>query len=253
MINTLSGIMPFTLMGFLLAGMLCFLQWLHGMSVAWYGMVFFAAGVCVSVLLWCWQLFSVQDSPLRHRKLSTAIWLSALLAFAFSMTFIMIFMYYWLNEDGHVHGASSSSGSVAVGQDRLGQSGVAAIFVDVQLKGYRLPITAVMQKSSLSVQSDRSQPVMINVTNRSNQPITLRFLAKIAPSEAKPFVHYAPMHHEQMITIAANATQAITHTLTLSESLPLALQPFSVTHFLMGPDDGSAWKKMQGDLTLING
>ena len=253
MINTLSGLLPFTLMGFLFASMLFFLQWLHGVLYAWYGLIFFASGFLLCAIMWLCKLYAVADSPLRHRKLNAAMWLGALLAFAFSMTFIMIFMYYWLNEDGHVHGASASSRTVALNDDQIGSAGVATVFADVHLKGYRLPVRVAMNYNRYNVAANQPQTVAIQVDNLSDRTIKLRFLAKVAPSEAKAYLSYMPLHHEQTLTLAPNASQLVQYPLTLSDRLPLALQPFSLSHFLIGPDAGTAWQKMQGDIQLING
>jgi len=243
---------PIALLICLCAWMLCFLQWLHGAQMAWYGVVIFGVGVGLIIVLWILSLTSVHASAQKSRKLSVAFRLMGLLAFAFSMTFIMIFMYHWLNEDGHVHGASSGGGEISLGEGVLGRRGQAEVFTAVHIKGYKLPIKAQLSAERLLLTANQKKTLTVILTNRSDQEIEVRVAAKVAPSAVKSRVHYSLMHDEANIVLQPGETRRVSNDLMVGADFPEALQPFVMEHFIFGPDDPSAWLKMQGPIQLIH-
>ena len=247
----MDGVVPVTLLIFLLAFMLCFLQWLHGVSLAWYGMLLFMVGGGVTAATWLAALVLSQHSERAQRKLVIALRLIGLLSFAFSMTFIMIFMYHWLNEDGHVHGASASSGQVQLGPGVIGASGRALVFTDVQMKGYRLPLLATLRTQRVELSSNQKQAIVIDLLNQSDQPLPIRLTAKVTPGAAKAHLSYPLLHHEHTLVLPPGSKRALAYDVQIDSDFPDALQPFSLMHFVFGDDDPSAWQKMQAPLTLM--
>ena len=118
----------------------------------------------------------------RLQKQKIAVQLTMLLAFAFSMTFIMIFMYHWLNEDGHVHGASGGAGTMSQTGLSIGPSGHATVFSEVHMRGYRLPVTVNVDHGRLELTADQTQSIVLTLKNHSALPVALRLSAKVAVS-----------------------------------------------------------------------
>lgn len=245
-----SGLLPVVLQLLLLATILSLLQWLHGVQWAFYSSLGCLSAMLSCVAIWFATLVVGQHSAQERWKCKVALRLSALLAFAFSMTFIMIFMYYWLNEDGHVHGATGGTATVVEGERVVGPGGDVQVFTDVHVRGYKLPVSVQLSQSRLLLSSGHKRSLTLTLVNESSQALPLRLAAKLAPSTAKPFVHYALLHQDQTLILEPQQTREITFDLDVDAVLPQALQPFTLAHFVFGADDHSAWKKMQGPLTL---
>ena len=245
-----SGLLPVALQLLLLATILSVLQWLHGVQWALYSSWFFFVAMLACVGVWLATLVVGEHSADERWKCTVALRLALLLAFAFSMTFIMIFMYYWLNEDGHVHGATGGASTIAEGERVVGPGGDVQVFTDVHVRGYKLPLKVQLSQTRLLLSSGHKQSLTLTLVNESSQSLPLRLSAKLAPSTAKPFVHYALLHHDQTLILAPLQTREITFELDVDAILPQALQPFTLAHFVFGADDQSAWEKMQRPLTL---
>ncbi len=248
----MNGQLPIILMLFLFAWMLSFLQWLHGVGIFGYGVIVFGVGVLGSLGYWLFDLCHANVDGIGLRKRNVAIKLLLLLFFAFSMTFIMMFMYYWLNEDGHVHGASGGGGHVIASDAGIGSHGHALVFSDVHLKGYLLPVSATIGNKQLTVSANVPNSVVLTLVNRSDIPVYLRVSAKASPSQVKHLVDYSLLYHDQHLLLAPKETKKLVTEITIGHDFPIELEPFSLDHFVFGLDDPSAWKKMQGPIQLIS-
>lgn len=247
----MSAALPMTLLAFLLAWMLSFLQWLHGYSGFAYGVIFFGAGVLASLGAWLFVLSQGDIHGARLAKRQVALKLILLLIFAFSMTFIMMFMYYWLNDEGHVHGASSGS-SIHVSSDAvIGDHGRVQLFTAVHLKGYLLPVSAVLNHKQMSLAPGVSQMVTLTLQNQSSAPVALRMITKASPAAVKNYIQYQWLHQDQTLLLAPNEKKQLQSEVSVNKNFPSDLQPCGLTHFIFGADDVSAWQKMQGPIQLI--
>ena len=244
----MTGFLPTLLQIALLGWILSLLQWLHGVAFAWYGMLVFGLGAFITLSFWLGSLVTAQSSVQTLHKRGVALKLSLLLLFAFSMTFIMIFMYHWLNEDGHVHGASGGHGELTTSGRGIGAHGVATVFADVHLRGYRLPVKVQISEHKLELKANQPKIVVLKLVNQADHPIKLRLSARVAPGSAKHLLDYALLHHDMLVTLEAGQSQSIDHALLVSAGFPVELQPLTLTHFVFGQDDASAWEKMQAPL-----
>ena len=244
----MSAMLPVALLFASLGWILSLLQWLHGSQFAGYLMLLFGIAVVLTIVLWLRLLLESETTVAVLRKRSVALRLSLLLAFAFSMTFIMIFMYHWLNEDGHVHGASAGGADVAQSGKTVGQSGVVTVFSDVHVRGYRLPLKASLNHTRFDLLANKPQSLVLTVTNTAAKPLPLRLAAKAAPTGVKSLLHYPLLHHDYTFTLLPGESKQFDYTLSIAADFPLELQPFTLTHFVFGQDDVSAWQKMQAPL-----
>ena len=244
----MTGLLPTILQVTLLGLILSLLQWLHGVVIAWYAMLVFGLGVLATVCCWLVSLISVHASLRAEHKRAVALKLSLLLIFAFSMTFIMIFMYHWLNEDGHVHGASASQGGLSTSGLTIGTKGIATVYSDVHLRGYRLPIQVQLNHHQLELMANKPKIMVLKLVNQADHPVNLRLAAKLAPGAAKHMLDYALLHHDELVTLGTGETKVIDHAIRVNADFPVELQPLTLTHFVFGQDDPSAWEKMQGPL-----
>ncbi|MEC8882293.1 MAG: hypothetical protein VX737_03340 [Pseudomonadota bacterium] len=248
----MNGQLPIILILFLCALMLSFLQWLHGVGIFGYGVLIFGVGVLVSIGYWLFDLCHVKVNDTGLRKRNVAIKLSLFLLFAFSMTFIMMFMYHWLNEDGHVHGASGGGGHVAASDTGIGQHGHAVVFSNVHLRGYLLPVSVTVGHKQLKVSAKVPSSVVLTFVNRSDMPVYLRVSAKSSPSQVKHFVNYSLLYDDKILQLAPKETKELVTEIAIGHDFPIELEPFSLDHFVFGLDHPSAWKKMQGSIQLIS-
>lgn len=248
----MNGKLPIILILFVFGLMLSFLQWLHGVGVFGYGVLAFGIGVLVSVGCWLFDLCHANINGIGLRKRNVAIQLLLFLLFAFSMTFIMMFMYYWLNEDGHVHGASGGGGHAITSEVGIGHHGHAVVFSNVNLRGYLLPVSVTVGNKQLKVSADVPNSVVLTFVNRSDMPIYLRVSAKASPAQVKHFVNYPLLYEDRFFELAPKETRDLITEIKIGHDFPIELEPFSLDHFIFGMDDPSAWKKMQGSIQLIS-
>ena len=168
------------------------------------------------------------------------------------MTFIMMIMYHWLNEDGHVHGASSGGGHVSTGGLTVATNGQIQIFTNVHLKGYLLPVSAFVNQKKIEISQDVPHAISLTLKNHSDRSVDVRISAKASPSQVKSYVDYSLLHGDMDLTLAPGESRNLVNEVKVSRDFPSNLEPFSMDHFVFGRDDVSAWRKMQGPVKLIS-
>ena len=244
-------ILPTVLLLFTVLWILCLLQWLHGVLLAVYGLWLFGIAAVACVVYWIVQLQCGKLSAQQQDKQWVAWRLILLLLFAFSMTFIMIVLYRWMNTDGHVHGASSTSGEQLVGSGAIGPDGQVEVFLGVHQHGYQLPIVVQLISPQMMLFAGRTATIALSLENKSNEVVRLRLFARVTPGVIKKQVHYNLLYTDQTLVLAPNVQQTLKFPVIIDADFPSVYQPFTLTHFVFGVDDAQAWQKMQGPIQLI--
>ena len=249
---TWQGVVPFLqALSFLLV-MVGFVQVLHHHPL---GMVVLLAGVMLFFMffsMWVWSLLVMLVEPAqdaraslqRAEKLQWAIRLVIFWMLAFSSSFALIPLYYWLNgSGGHVHGAMTVTQDL---QDKLVASDdLVAVYLRGQVGTDSTPLTLSIEPDVLRLTPGSSAPVNIKIVNESNDKQVYRMVAKTAPDTARHYFSFDYMDEPKDIVIAPKGSVELKPTLTLAKAIPHALGDMSLMLFLFSDKVDNAWKKMQ--------
>ena len=249
---TWQGVIPFLqALSFLLV-IIGFAQVLHQQP---FGLVILFAGVMLFFVffsLWVWSLLVTLIAPAddaqaalkREQKLQWAIRLGVFWMLAFSSSFAMIPLYYWLNgSGGHVHGgmvASQTQDDKMVANDAI-----VAVYLRGQITTDATPLSLDIVPDVLRLTPGSSAPVQIKITNKSTQKQVYRMVAKTAPDAAKHYFSFDYVDKPQDIVIAPQGSVELKPTLTLAKAIPYAMGDMSLMLFLFSDKVDNAWKKMQ--------
>ncbi len=246
------GVIPFLQALSFLMAIIGFVGFLHGFT---YSLFVMMAGVLLFFMffsLWVWHLLVEAAAPhndklelMKQRKLNVAIRLVLFWMFAFSTSFAMIPMYYWLHGlSGHAHGGST--GETQLHSDKpMAANAKASVYITTHTATDSLPVKIHVDTPLLELHPGTKQPVRITITNPLNKTMTYRLLARVAPDVAQPYIMYPYLHEGHVVKIPAKGKKVLQTTVSLQKHIPEALTSLAITLFLYGDMNQDSWQKMQ--------
>ncbi len=250
-----QSVIPFLQAVSFLIAIVGFVQVLHHHPL---GMITLMLGVILFFIfftMWVWTLLvMVMDThsadTAAHKRSAKLQWAIRLVIFwmlAFSSSFALIPLYYWLNGTTmHVHGGAMST-NVIEDMTQVAADTKVSVYLRSQVSTDATPLSFVVEPEVMRLYPGEQASVKMKIHNNSDIAQTYRLVAKTAPDTAKQYLHFDYIDNAKEVVIKPKQSLVITPSLTVHKSIPKVLGDMSITMFLFSDKIDNAWKKMQNN------